>query len=208
MTLSPITLEALHVLDAIDRRGSFSKAAEELNKATSAISYTVQKLEEQLDLTIFQRQGRRSVLTPSGKLLLVEGRKILEASHQLSDQVKELATGWEPKLRVALESNTERRLFFEALNTLLNEHPNVEVDLQESVLSGGWEALEHDRVDLLVGAPSPMPAQKGMRSLLIPSANMLLVASASHPLSKMASDSKRIAKHLADYRRVGAKRIA
>ena len=41
MAMNPITIEALHMLDAIDRRGSFAKAAEELNKATSALSYAV-----------------------------------------------------------------------------------------------------------------------------------------------------------------------
>ena len=74
---NPITMESLETLDAIERRGSFAKAAEELNKATSAVSYTVQKLEEQLDISLFQRQGRRSVLTPAGRLILVEGREIL-----------------------------------------------------------------------------------------------------------------------------------
>ena len=48
MSQLPITMDALQALDAIERRGSFAKAAEELNKATSALSYTVQKLEEQL----------------------------------------------------------------------------------------------------------------------------------------------------------------
>ena len=80
MNQSPITLDALQALDAIERRGSFARAAEELAKATSALSYTMQKLEEQLGVTLFQRQGRRSVLTPSGRLLLDEGRKILESA--------------------------------------------------------------------------------------------------------------------------------
>ena len=44
MNKNPITIEALIVLDAIDRRQSFAKAAEELNKATSALSYVVQNL--------------------------------------------------------------------------------------------------------------------------------------------------------------------
>ena len=35
---NPITIEVLETFDAIERRGSFSKAAEELNKATSAVS--------------------------------------------------------------------------------------------------------------------------------------------------------------------------
>ncbi len=43
-----LTLEAIRVLDAIDRRGSFAAAADELGKVPSALSYTVQKLEDEL----------------------------------------------------------------------------------------------------------------------------------------------------------------
>ncbi len=198
----PITLDALQTLDAIDRRGSFARAAEEMSRATSALSYTVQKLEEQLGVTLFQRQGRRSVLTPSGRLLLDEGRKILGATAYLADQVKELATGWEPRLRLGLESTTEREPFFRALGTLLEEQPNLEIDIQECVLSGGWEALEMDSIDLLVGAPAPVPLQKGFRSLPIPPADMLLVAAADHPLSRVANDPRAVAAQLPSYRRV------
>ena len=92
MTGNPITIDVLETLDTIDRRGSFAKAAEELNKATSAISYAVQKLEEQLDIALLQRLGRRSVLTPAGQLILAEGREILQTTTRLANKAKEVAT--------------------------------------------------------------------------------------------------------------------
>lgn len=49
---SPITLEALHILDAIDRRGSFAAAANEMDRAPSSLSYQIQKLEQDLDIMI------------------------------------------------------------------------------------------------------------------------------------------------------------
>jgi DNA-binding transcriptional LysR family regulator len=202
MSQSPITLDALQALDAIERRGSFARAAEELDKATSALSYTMQKLEEQLGVTLFQRQGRRSVLTPSGRLLLDEGRKILGATAYLADQVRELATGWEPRLRLGLESTTEREPFFQAIGDLLAEQPNLEIDVQECVLSGGWEALEMDSIDLLVGAPSPVPQQKGFRTLPIAPAEMQLVAASHHPISRLAANPQAIAEQLPDCRRI------
>ena len=104
MQRNPITIEALETLDAIDRRGSFAKASEEMNKATSAVSYSVQRLEEQLGITLFQRQGRRSVLTPAGQLVLTEVREILQTTARLVNQAKEIATGWEPRISIALES--------------------------------------------------------------------------------------------------------
>ena len=74
-----ITIDALRVLDAIDRRGSFAGAASELFRVPSAISYTVQKLEEDLDVAIFDRTGHRAALTSAGRYLLREGRALLEA---------------------------------------------------------------------------------------------------------------------------------
>ncbi len=202
MNHSPITLDALQTLDTIDRRGSFAKAAEELNKATSAVSYAVQKLEDQLGVTLYQRQGRRSVLTPSGRLLLNEGRKILGATAYLADQVQELDTGWEPRLRLGLESTTEREPFFQVLGTLLGEQPKLELDIQECVLSGGWEALEMDRIDLLMGASAPVPLQKGFRALPIPPADMLLVVAPGHPLARLANDPQAITEQLPHHRRI------
>lgn len=202
MSTTPITLDALQVLDAIDRRGSFAKAAEELNRATSALSYTVQKLEEQLAVTLFQRQGRRSVLTPSGRLLLDEGRKILRAAEHLTDQVQEMATGWERRLKLGLESTTQREPFFESLGSLLAEQPYLEIDVRECVLGGGWEALELDSIDLLLGAPAPVPQQKGFRVETIAPADMILAAAPDHPLGLIADDADAVAARLADFRRI------
>lgn len=161
MPRNPITIEVLETLDAIDRRGSFAKAAEELNKATSAVSYSIQKLEEQLDISVLQRQGRRSVLTAAGRLMLEEGREILQTTARLANKAKEVATGWEPRIDIAIESFQSYTQFFEVLREFLDEHPKIEIDVCESVLNGGWEALEQNRVDLIVGAPGPAPLQKG-----------------------------------------------
>lgn len=198
----PITIEALQVLDAIDRRGSFAKAAEELNKVTSALSYSVQKLEEQLDLALFQRQGRRSVLTPAGRLLLDEGRLIMGASAQLAERAKELASGWEPKLRIGIESSLNRSIFFEQLAEFLEAHNGLEVDICECILNGGWEALEQDKIDLMVGIPGPVPQQKGYRSAALAKSDFRLVIAASHPQASKIDNAEQLPGLLPKLRRV------
>lgn len=202
MPNNPINIEILEILDAIDRRGSFAKAAEELNKATSAMSYAIQKLEEQLDITVFQRQGRRSILTPAGQIILSDGRSILNATKLLAEKAKEVATGWEPKLRIALESTIDHRVFFHVLNGFLSEHESLEIDLSESVLNGGWEALEHDRIDLLVGAPGPVPQQKGFRSVNIEATDMVPVISKHHPQAHLLAQADKIQSILPSLRRI------
>lgn len=202
MSVNPINIDALEMLDAIDRRGSFAKAAEELNKATSALSYGVQKLEEQLDITVFQREGRRSVLTPAGRLILEEGRKILGATSRLAEKAKELATGWEPQLRIAVESILNHHVFFQVLAGFLDDHASLEIDVSECVLNGGWEALEHGRVDLVVGVPGPVPLQKGFRAISIAYGGPIPVIASHHPLAEMAQDADALKEVLPKLRRI------
>ncbi|MBL4632069.1 MAG: LysR family transcriptional regulator [Paraglaciecola sp.] len=182
MPRNPISIEVLETLDVIERRGSFAKAAEELNKATSAISYAVQKLEEQLDIALFQRIGRRSVLTPAGRLILAEGREILHTTRRLADKAKEVATGWEPRISIGIESLQSYPDFFQVISDFLQSFPTVEIDISECVLNGGWEALEQGKVDLLVGSPGPVPSQKGYRSTSIGHVDLVPVIAAKHAL--------------------------
>jgi len=187
MAKNPISIEVLETIDAIDRRGSFAKAAEELNKATSAVSYIVQKLEEQLDISLFQRQGRRSVLTPAGQYVLTEGRSILLSSARLAKKAQEIATGWETRITIGLESTAHYPSFFNCVNRFLLEHPSIEIDVIDCVLNGGWEALEQDRVDLIVGTPGPAPSQKGFRTLKLHCLELIPVISSAHPMASQIS---------------------
>jgi len=179
-----INLEALTVLDAIDQRGSFAAAAEYIDKVPSALSYIVQKMEEQLEISLFQKQGRRSVLTPAGKHLLQEGRKILAAVNQVTEQTKTIANGWESKICISIDSILTCEPIFKCLASFLQQHPNIEIDVCEHVMNGNWEALLNDKVDLVVGAPAPVPQQKGIRATKISQLNHVLVAAPSHPLAQ------------------------
>ena len=67
---NPLTLDQLRVLDSIERLGSFARAARELSRATSAVSYSVKTLEESLGLRLFDRSGHRAALTPEEAVLL------------------------------------------------------------------------------------------------------------------------------------------
>jgi len=200
MLQSPITLEALIVLDAIDNRGSFAAAAEQLNKVPSALSYIVQKLEEQLSVTLFVRQGRRSVLTPAGRHLLEEGRKLLGAVSKITEQTQTISHGWEPAIRIAYDSIYDVNQLMSVLSVFLTSHPNIEIDLSEEVMNGCWEALITDQVDLLVGAPGPIPNHHGIRTIKIETMEQVLVVPKNHPLTKLGTLVNK--EDIAEYRTV------
>ncbi|UGA36527.1 LysR family transcriptional regulator [Chromobacterium haemolyticum] len=82
-----LSLDALLVLDAIDNHGSFAAAADALFRVPSAVTYTVQKLEQSLGVQIYDRSGHRARLTPAGERLLKDGRHLLDAARQLELRV-------------------------------------------------------------------------------------------------------------------------
>ena len=99
-----LTLESLRILDEIDRRGSFAAAAAALDRVPSALTYTVRKLEDDLDVLLFDRRGHRAQLTSAGEELLSQGRHLLQAAEALEQRVKRTAAGWEAELRIVVDS--------------------------------------------------------------------------------------------------------
>lgn len=149
---SPITLDALKVLDAIERKKSFAAAADALFRVPSAVSYTVNKLEEDLGVALFDRSKRKAELTPVGRMLIDQGRLILKATDELTHMAQQSANGWEAELRICIDSI----LLFEPIYSLIaqfqQEHPWISIRVTEEVLGGTWDSLIANNSDLIIGA--------------------------------------------------------
>ena len=70
----------------------------------SAVTYTVKKLEEDLDILLFDRRGHRAKLTAAGRELLTEGSRLLLDMDSIAHRVKRVATGWESQLTIAVDA--------------------------------------------------------------------------------------------------------
>jgi DNA-binding transcriptional LysR family regulator len=184
-----LTLEALSVLDAIDRRGSFAAAAIELDRVPSAITYTVRKLEDDLDVLLFDRRGHRARLTPAGRLLLDDGRRLLEAADEVERRVQRVATGWETELRIAVDTLVPfARVFPLAaafyVECRVRDAAHTRLKFSREVLGGTWDALAEGRADLVLGAPADPPPGGGYRSRVMAETTMIFAVAPSHPLAK------------------------
>ncbi|AYF17598.1 TPA: LysR family transcriptional regulator [Vibrio parahaemolyticus] len=183
---SPITLEALHILDAIDRRGSFAAAANELDRAPSSLSYQIQKLEQDLDINIFDRSGHKALFTEAGKLILERGRAILQASEKLVNDATLLANGWELDITVAFDGIIPISNFFQMVDALA-EVSSTRIRLQEEILAGSWESLNTGRADLLV-CPSLDTLPQEVKAEKIGKMSMIWVAATKHYVHKRSGE--------------------
>jgi DNA-binding transcriptional LysR family regulator len=179
-----LTLDALQVIDAIDRRGSFSAAAEELHRVPSAVTYSVKQLEEGLGLALFDRGGHRAVLTPAGRELLVEGRRLLRAAADLECRVQQAAKGWEAELRIAVDTVIGIGKLFRIVEEFYGEETGTRLRFSEEVLGGNWDALASGRADLVIGASGDPPAGRNYTSRVLGRIQMVFAAAPFHPLAR------------------------
>ncbi|HEV2613610.1 MAG TPA: LysR substrate-binding domain-containing protein [Gammaproteobacteria bacterium] len=151
MTLR-LNLEALIAMDAIDRHKNFADAARALHKVPSALTYTIQKLEQDLDVLIFDRRGHRAKLTPAGMHLLKEGRKLLEQSAVICDETKHIAHGREAQITMAVDTIISIETLIPLIKKFHTAFPTIKLRIQEHALNGTWETLADNRADIIIAA--------------------------------------------------------
>lgn len=145
-----LSLEAIYVVDAIARHGSFAKAAAELHKVPSALSYTVGQLERELGIRLFERTKQQTRLTPGGKDLLEEGRRLLDLAAAAERRLGRIAAGWETDLCIVIDSLLGTQRLFPALRAFYGLATSTRVRIAEESLEGCWEALVEHRADLVI----------------------------------------------------------
>jgi len=180
-----LSLDALQILDAIDRRGSFASAGKELHKVPSTISYTVSKLEQDLGVQLFDRIGPRAHLTEAGVALLDEGRHLLRAARELEMRVRRVASGWEAELTVAVDSLFQPALLAEDARAFSAVAEQTRIRLISEALSGTWEALLDRRADLLVGAAGEGPSGGGYVVEPLGVVRFVFAVAPGHPLAAL-----------------------
>lgn len=178
-----ISLDLLQIIDAIDRHGSFTAAAAVLHRVPSALSHAVSKLEDDLGLQLFDRQGRRATLNDAGRTLLDDGRPLLYAASELERRVQRIATGWEAELRIAVDAIIPIERLFPLLERFYATACSTRIRLAAEVLGGSWDALATGRADLVIGAPGDMPARSGISSRKIGRSQLVFVVAPQHPLA-------------------------
>ncbi|MEJ2654537.1 MAG: LysR substrate-binding domain-containing protein [Acidihalobacter sp.] len=181
-----LTLDSIAVIDAIDRHGSFAAAAQSLHRVPSSITYTVQKLEQDLDVKLFDRSGHRALLTPAGTKLLKEGRHLLRGAEDLEAMVKRVAHGWETELHIAVGDLVPISRLYPILEEFYAAGHATRVRLSLEVLTGVWDALVSGRADLAVGASGELAPYGSYATHALGKIPFVFVVAPHHPLAKAA----------------------
>ena len=101
--LDGITLDQLRTFVAAVDEGSFSAAGRKLRRAQSVVSQTLQNLEAQLGVKLFDRSARYPRLTEEGRSLLTDARSVADNIDGFKARARAMREGLEPELAVAID---------------------------------------------------------------------------------------------------------
>lgn len=170
----------LRIVQAVARDGSLTAAAVQLNLTQPALSHAIRKLESQLGVNIWRREGRSLVPTPAGELLLGVANRLLPQFAHAEERLRQIARGERGTLRIGMECHPCYQWLLKVVAPYLDRWPTVDVDVRQKFQFGGIGALFDHEIDMLV-TPDPL-FKPGLTFTPVFDYELVLVVHPRHPL--------------------------
>ena len=152
-------LRYLRTFVTVAELGTVSKAAERLHIAQPALSRQIGNLEEELGVKLFNRVGRRLLLSSEGEQLLNDCRGILNYARMLGERAQLLRRGDTGVLKVSASPHFMDGVFPEFLRRYAKSYPNVQVRLNDTVGPEQLAMLERGDIDLAQNLVRTIPRE-------------------------------------------------
>jgi DNA-binding transcriptional LysR family regulator len=161
---------------AVAEDGSFTKAARRLDYVQSALSVSVQQLERELGVRLFDRTTHRVALTSAGEALVPAARRTLAAAEETLDAAAAFKGVLRGTLRVGVTGAA--RAFIDVpgvLGRFHRQHPDVEIQIHPAVGSAALlDELRHGGLDIaFIAGTEPL---SGVTAIPLGSEDLMLVA--------------------------------
>ncbi len=124
---------------AVVETNSFFEAGELCHISQSAISQQIKALEEELQVQLLERHGRKFTVTPAGRYFYEQARKQVQALDSTLREVRRVASGEYQRLRVGVLNGFSRRIIQKTVQNFTTSHPHVRL----SLTTGTHEELFH-----------------------------------------------------------------
>jgi DNA-binding transcriptional LysR family regulator len=182
--LGALTLDQLRILITVAETGSFSAAGRRLGRVQSSISQSVQALERQLRLELFDRSTKTPKLTDVGRSILSRAADVIARTEELEAHAGAMASGVEPELTIATDSIFPRGPLAASLRALEQIFAYLPVTLYTEQIGAAERRIREGTAQIGLYSYPLHPALdlEGRPLVEIP---LIPVVSADHPLAKL-----------------------
>src|SRR5712664_3520589 len=146
--LPDINFSHLRTFLALAQVANFSETGRRLGLSQSAVSRHIRGLEEMLGLRLFERLGRRAVLTSAGRALRTRLETLIREAESLPRLLRDLAEGVQGEVRIGASITAANALLPALLGEYRRRYPGVELALQPANSTRVLESLSRGEIDL------------------------------------------------------------
>ena len=147
-----MTITQLKYTLAVAEYGNFTTASEKCFVTQPTLSMQVQKLEEELGVTIFNRSTKPLQVTDVGEKVLIQAKKIVEESSRMNDVISEQKGIIGGTLKVGIIPTVSSTLLPLFLNIFIKKHKNVDLKIEEYNTDTISKKLEDNTIDCAIAA--------------------------------------------------------
>jgi LysR family transcriptional regulator for metE and metH len=173
----------LQLVDAIAETGTVTAAALRLHVTQSALSHQLREIESRLEVKLFDRLGRRMVLTPAGARVRESARTVLQDLARAEQDLKNL-NGEAGTIRICTQCNTGYHWLPPLLKRFHARHPTIDVQICVAATARPLEALLGGEIDIAL-MTSPVKDRRVRTTELFQDELVAIVANA-HPWAARA----------------------
>lgn len=139
----------------VAHEGNLTRAAEKIAIAQSALSMQIRKLEDELGQPLFERQGRRLILTEAGRIALEFADSIFATGEELLGTLNQLDQPHQRTIRIGALATLSRNFQLQFVAPLLGQD-EVEVVIRSGTMGDLLQRLEEYQIDVLLSNVEPL----------------------------------------------------
>lgn len=173
-------LRKLQIFTSVAQHKSFSQAALALHMAQPAVSIAIRKLEEELNVSLFERNNRTILLTSEGQLALIKAKDILQQVNEFTTSMAELDGQLRGELSIACPSMLATYFFPDVLGNFLGQHPGLTASINQAGTQKIANMILQDEVEL--GVINQTSQQEGLEVIPLIKQQIVLCVGEQHPL--------------------------
>ncbi|MBM7060116.1 LysR family transcriptional regulator [Pseudomonas sp. UL073] len=192
-----IDLKRIHHLVLLGEELHFSRAAERANLSQTAFSRSIQALEAELGVRLFDRDTRSVALTAAGRQLLARGRELLGSASRLSAEALHIAQGEGGELNFGASMMAADLYLPEALISLRQRVPRLTVKVEVNHWHHLLPLLEQERIEFIVAYTQEPLSDARLAVTALPPQPASIFCRREHPLAQQTTPIQRL--QLADY---------
>ena len=147
-----MTITQFKYIIAVDNHRHFARAAEACFVTQPTLSMQIHKLEEELDILIFDRSKQPIVPTPLGEKLIEQARNVVYETDVLENMAKQIKGSFEGSLTLAVIPTIAPSLLPRFIPEFTRKYPKIHLKVEELKTEDMIEALRADRIDVGIAA--------------------------------------------------------